>query len=194
VSELDLTPQHFRRLMGLFATGVTVLAVEAPEGIHGMTANAVTSVSLEPLLVLVCIDRRARMHRHVAVGRPYTINILREDQEPVSRYFAGSWGAPQPPEFRFRRWIHGPLLVGALGTVGCVMDRLVDGGDHTIVLSRVTGLYAGEPGRPLTFFGGRYRRLHDEEEAARPPADEWTHESVRLYHDAACWEEAADEA
>ena len=173
----------FRRLMGLFATGVTVVAVEGPDGVHGMTANAVCSVSLEPVLVLVCVDRRARLHDQLPPGRVFSINILREDQESLSRFFAGSWPKPPPPEFRFLRWEHGPLLIGALGTVGCRTERLLDGGDHTIVLARVTGLQEGEPGRALIFFGGRYRRLREAEDYVGAPADEWTHETVRIYYD-----------
>src|SRR3990172_1447552 len=154
--------------MGLFVTGVTVVAVDVPEGVHGMTANAVASVSLDPMLVLVCVDKRARMHGQLAVGRTFTINILRQDQEPLSRYFAGRWPRTPTPEFRFRRWEHGPLL---------------EGGDHPLVLGRVTGLQQGETGRPLIFFGGRYRHLREPEEYVGPPADEWTHESVRIYYD-----------
>ena len=169
--------------MGLFVTGVTVVAVDVPEGVHGMTANAVASVSLDPMLVLVCVDKRARMHGQLAVGRTFTINILRQDQEPLSRYFAGRWPRTPTPEFRFRRWEHGPLLVGALATVGCQMEQLLEGGDHTLVLGRVTGLHQGETGRPLIFFGGRYRHLREPEEYVGPPADEWTHESVRIYYD-----------
>lgn len=173
----------FRRIMGRFATGVTVVAVEAAEGVHGMTANAVTSVSLEPPLVLVCVDRRARMHRHLAMERPFTINILRQEQEPLSRYFSGSWPYPTPPEFRFQHWEHGPLLVGALAALGCRMDRLLEAGDHTVVLGRVMGLHEGEGGLPLVFFGGRYRRLVEAEAYAGAPADPWTHESVRIHYD-----------
>lgn len=179
---LPAEPAAFRRITGLFATGVTVVAVEVPDGVHGMTANAVTSVSLDPLLVLVCVDRKARMHRHLEEGKIYSVNILREGQESLSRYFAGSWHHSSPPEFRFIRSEHGPVLVGALGTVGCRMERLLDGGDHTMVLSRVIGLYEGESGHPLIFFGGRYRRLREEERGAAP-ADEWTHESIRIHYD-----------
>lgn len=176
-------PAEFRRAMGLFATGVTVVAVDVPDGVHGMTANAVASVSLEPLLLVVCVDHRARMHEHLTAGRAFSVNVLREEQEPLSRYFAGSWPQPRPPEFRFLRWDHGPLLVGAISVAGCRVARLLDGGDHTIVLGEVTGLYEGEPGRPLLFFGGRYRHLKEAEEYVGAPADPWTHESVRLFYD-----------
>lgn len=179
----ELGPAAFRRVMGRFATGVTVVAVEVAEGVHGMTANAVTSVSLQPPLVLVCVDRRARMHRYLAVERPFSINILRQEQEPLSRYFSGTWPHPTPPEFRFQRWEHGPLLVGALAAVGCRMHRLVRAGDHTVVLGQVTALHEGEAGQPLVFFGGRYRRLMEVEAYAGAPADAWTHESVRIHYD-----------
>lgn len=179
----ELNPAAFRRIMGFFATGVTVVAVDVPEGVHGMTANAVASVSLDPMLILVCVDRRARMHEQLALAGVFTINVLREEQEPLSRYFAGSWPPARPPEFRFHRWPHGPLLVGALASVGCRVERLLDGGDHTIVLGGVTGLAQGEAGQPLLFFGGRYRRLMEAEAYAGAPADPWTHESARIHYD-----------
>ncbi|MDQ7849593.1 MAG: flavin reductase family protein [Armatimonadota bacterium] len=181
VAELSATA--FRRVMGLFATGVTVLAVEIPDGVHGMTANAVASVSLDPILVLVCVDRRARTRQYLQTGRPFSINILRQEQEPLSRYFAGAWRYAGAPEFRFQRWAHGPLLVGALASVGCRVERLVEAGDHTIVLGAVTGLHQGEPGDPLLFFGGRYRRLMQAEAYVGAPADPWTHESARIHYD-----------
>lgn len=177
------TAAEFRRTMGLFATGVTVVAVDIPGGVHGMTANAVSSVSLEPLLLLVCVDRRARTHEHLQVDSVFSVNVLREEQEPLSRYFAGAWPQRHPPEFRFRRWEHGPLLIGALAVAGCRVERLLEGGDHTIVLGEVTGLQTGEGGRPLIFFAGRYRRLVEAEEYVGAPADPWTHESARIFFD-----------
>lgn len=169
--------------MGLLATGVTVVAADIPGGVHGMTANAVCSVSLEPLLLLVCVDRRARTHQHLQLGSVFSVNVLREEQEPLSRYFAGAWPQRHPPEFRFQHWEHGPLLVGALSVAGCRVARLLDGGDHTIVLGEITALHEGEPGRPLIFFGGRYRHLKEAEEYVGAPADPWTHESVRIFFD-----------
>jgi flavin reductase (DIM6/NTAB) family NADH-FMN oxidoreductase RutF len=169
--------------MGLFATGVTVVAVDVPGGVHGMTANALSSVSLDPLLLLVCVDRRARTHEHLKADSVCSVNVLREEQEPLSRYFAGAWPQPRPPEFRFQRWEHGPMLVGALAVAGCRVTRLVEGGDHTIVLAEVTGLQVGESGRPLIFFAGRYRHLAEPEAYVGAPADPWTHESARIFFD-----------
>jgi flavin reductase (DIM6/NTAB) family NADH-FMN oxidoreductase RutF len=179
----DCSSADFRRSMALFTTGVTVLAVDSPSGVHGMTANAVCSVSLDPMLVLACIDRRARLHELVGENTVFSVNVLRQEQEPLSRYFAGAWPFPAWPEFRFERWKHGPLLVGALVTVGCRSERLLSAGDHTIVVGRVTGLHRGEPGSPLVFFAGRYRRLLEANTYAGAVADPWTHESVQAFHE-----------
>lgn len=172
----------FRKVVGLLATGVTVVAAQQGDEIHGMTANAVTSVSLDPLLVLVCVGKYARMNRFMRSAGGFSINILSEDQEVLSRYFAGSWKLRTPPEFRFAPWQGGPRLVGSLAAVGCRMDRSIDAGDHWIVLGRVVALHEGDPtARPLLFFGGRYRRLA-ELEAPAPP-EEWSNDAVRIYYD-----------
>src|SRR3989442_8328639 len=118
-----MDPKAFRRVLGLFATGVTVLAAQHDDEIHGMTANAVTSVSLDPLLVLVCVGKHARMNHFIQGAGGFSINVLAEDQEPLSRYFSGAWPHQAPPEFRFVPWPGGPRLVGALAAMGCVVDR-----------------------------------------------------------------------
>ncbi|MDR7521289.1 MAG: flavin reductase family protein [Armatimonadota bacterium] len=168
----------FRRTIGLFATGVSVVALQTPDGVAGMTANAICSVSLEPLLVLVCVDRKARLARDLGVGRPFSINILREDQEVLSRYFGGGWHDLPPPEFRFEDWDGTPRLVGALASIRCAVDRLHDGGDHWIVLGRVVGLFeASGPSHPLIFYAGRYRRLAPPPVPAAPP-ERWGPDGV----------------
>ncbi|MGQ0569999.1 MAG: flavin reductase family protein [Armatimonadota bacterium] len=173
----------FRRTVGLFATGVTVVAVQTPDGIIGMTANAVTSVSLDPLLVLVCVDHTARLSSHLAVGGPFSINVLRDDQEVLSRYFASGWRDLPPPEFRFEPWGAAPRLVGALAAIRCVVERLYDGGDHGIVIGRVVGLHiGGTQQNPLLFFAGRYRRLAPLVSTAAPP-EELGPEGVSIYYE-----------
>lgn len=174
--------QTFRRVMGHFATGVTVIAAEHGKEIHGMTANAVTSVSLDPLLVLVCVDKRARMNRFIQEGGGFSINVLTEDQEALSRFFAGAWRHGSAPEFRFVPWVGGPRLVGSLSAIGCRLDRSLEAGDHWMVLGQVAALHEGDPaGRPLIFYGGRYRRLSETE---GPPApEEWHAEAVRVHYD-----------
>jgi len=173
----------FRRTIGLFATGVTVVAVQLPDGVLGMTANAVISVSLDPLLVLVCVDHRARLADHLEVGGPFSINVLRDDQEVLSRYFAGGWRDLPQPEFRFESWDDAPRLVGALAALRCVVDRMDDGGDHWIVVGRVVDLHeAPSPWNPLLFFAGRYRRLSPAAAPAAPP-EELGPDGVSIYYE-----------
>ena len=85
----SLTPELFRRVMGNFATGVTVITVEREPGkVHGMTANSFTSVSLDPLLVLVCVDQNAQLFSFLKMQRRFGVNILRSDQQSISEHFA----------------------------------------------------------------------------------------------------------
>jgi flavin reductase (DIM6/NTAB) family NADH-FMN oxidoreductase RutF len=160
--ERTVGERAFRRAMGRFATGVTVVAVDSPDGVVGMTANALASVSLDPILVLVCVEHRARIWRYMLPSRMFSINVLRADQETVSRYFAGGWREGMTITHRFEAWAGAPRLVGALAAVRCVVDRVFEGGDHGIVLSRVSAVHEGEPPEdPLLFFGGRYMKLNE---------------------------------
>jgi len=177
-----MDPKAFRRVLGLFATGVTVVAAQHDDEIHGMTANAVTSVSLDPLLVLVCVGKHARMNQFIQGAGGFSINVLAEDQESLSRYFSGAWPHQGPPEFRFVPWPGGPRLVGALVAVGCVVERRVEAGDHSIVLGRVVALHEdSQHPQPLLFYGGRYRRLGEAEPPTAPP-EQWPDDTVQIYH------------
>ncbi|MGQ0549035.1 MAG: flavin reductase family protein [Armatimonadota bacterium] len=176
-------PKALRRTMGLFATGVTVLATNTPDGVVGMTANAISSVSLDPLLVLACVDHRARFAGCLAPALPFSINFLRDDQEVLSRYFAGGWRDHPAPEYRFEPWGSAPRLVGALAAVRCDIDRLYDGGDHWIVVGRVVGVNEGiAPWNPLLFYAGRYRRLAPLVTPAAPP-EEWGPDGISIYYE-----------
>lgn len=169
--------------MGLFATGVTVVAVHEDGGVVGMTANSVTSVSLDPMLALVCVDHGARIAPYLIVGRRFAVNFLRDDQEVLSRYFASGWRYRPLPEFRFETWGGTPRLVGALAAVRCQVDRVYDGGDHHIVVGRILELSEGpSPWNPLLFFAGRYRRLAALETPASPP-EEWGPDGVSIYYE-----------
>lgn len=161
-SALEIDPRHFRRTLGRFATGVTVVTVARPEGPHGMTANAFLSVSLDPPLVLVSVDRRARMHAYLAEAIRYGVSILARDQEIAARHFAGK---PQPGFDPVFRWVAGvPLLEGAVAQLVCDVWERVPAGDHTLVLGRVRWLDYWDR-EPLVFFGGDFRclevQLHD---------------------------------
>jgi len=157
-----IDPKHFRRTLGRFATGVTVVTVARPEGPHGMTANAFLSVSLDPPLVLVSVDRRARMHAYLEEAQRYGVSVLARDQEVAARHFAGKPRAGFEPQFR---WVEGvPLLEGAVAQIVCDVWERIPAGDHTLVLGRVRWLDYWER-EPLVFFGGDFRclevQLHD---------------------------------
>jgi len=164
-STTPLDPRAYRNTIGLFATGVTVVSTQMGETVHGMTANAVTSLSLEPMLLLVAVGKKARLATLLPQATGFTVNILRADQEALSTFFAGGWHQPTPPPFRFVPWDIGPelgtvRLEGALAAIGCTLHSLVDGGDHWIVQGKVVALHQGmEPRLPLLFYGGRFRQL-----------------------------------
>lgn len=182
---LPVSPRQYRDVMGLFATGVTVITAAQGKSPHGMTANAVTSVSLEPTLLLVSIDRRARMHDIVLAAERFAVNILAEDQEDLSNHFAGRHTEqPAPSSLRFKYDYDGaaPRIESCLATIQCVVERVLDGGDHSIVLGRVLAIRA-DPAvtRPLIFHAGGYRRLAEHDSGHLPAPDPWRHGAARLY-------------
>jgi flavin reductase (DIM6/NTAB) family NADH-FMN oxidoreductase RutF len=147
----------FRRTLGMFATGVTVLTTRVGDQAHGMTANAFMSVSLQPPLVLVSIDRRARMCTLLHEGTRFGINVLEAGQAALSDQFAGRV-AEGAPEARFELVHETPLVEGALAHLVARVVRSYWGGDHSLFVGQVEFARYGE-GRPLLFHGGRYERL-----------------------------------
>jgi flavin reductase (DIM6/NTAB) family NADH-FMN oxidoreductase RutF len=165
LDDVTIDSRAFRNTIGLFATGVTVVAVETNGEIYGMTANAVTSVSLEPLLVLVCVQKEAHLIQFLRQAEGFSISILNENQEDLSSFFANMWHKPEPPPFAFIPWLGGPRLKGAIGAIACRTVEFVEGGDHWIVMGQVVGLYQAEnPANPLLYYRGQYRRMLDEVE------------------------------
>jgi flavin reductase (DIM6/NTAB) family NADH-FMN oxidoreductase RutF len=148
---------EFRRVLGRFATGVTVITVAVGDQVHGMTANAFMSVSLRPPLVLISVDRRARTHALLHEGRPYGVSVLASDQDALSDHYAGRRGGAQP-EHRFELVHETPLVEGALAHVVARIVRSYWGGDHSLFLGQVEYARYGE-GRPLLFHAGHYERL-----------------------------------
>jgi len=170
--------------MGLFATGVTVVTAHAGPDMHAMTASAVMSVSLDPLLVCVSVGRRARMNEFLLRAGGYALNILSENQQALSPFFASAWPHPSPPEYRLEPWVGGPRLVGCVAAVGCEVDRVVEAGDHHLFLGRVLALYRADgPLNPLLFFGGRYQRLGQPVAAPRDPIEMWNPEEVQIFYE-----------
>jgi 3-hydroxy-9,10-secoandrosta-1,3,5(10)-triene-9,17-dione monooxygenase reductase component len=152
----DVDPAHFRTVMGHFATGVTVVTAASPEGPVGMTANAVASLSLRPLLLLVCFDNEARTLPVVQASGRFGVNVLARGQAPLARLFASK--APEIEKFAsVPHRIHDgiPVIEGVLAWVGCDLERLVEAGDHTIGIGAVTAAENGD-GEPLVWHRGAY--------------------------------------
>jgi flavin reductase (DIM6/NTAB) family NADH-FMN oxidoreductase RutF len=160
---MSATQTEFRKALGCFATGVTVITVDYEGQVHGMTANAFTSVSLDPLLVLVCVDHKARTHAHLHAKKRFGVNVLTEGQRPVSEYYARPERTHEHAEeetgARFDRTQHGtPVLHDALAYMECRLHTVQDAGDHTIFIAEVEDVVVRE-GDPLLFFKGAYHKI-----------------------------------
>lgn len=158
---MSFDPSLQRRIFGQFATGVTVITTKFGEELHGMTANAVTSLSLSPPLALVAVDRQAHMHEQLRRAGAFAINILRADQESLSQRFAKRG----PKEFGDLAFTPGPhsgaaVFADVLAWVDCRLAETLPGGDHDIFVGEIV---AGEcvGGAPLLYFAGKYAKLAD---------------------------------
>ncbi len=162
-------PRRYRDAIGLFATGVAIIVGRVGDEVLAMTVNAVSSVSLDPMLVMFCPGKKSRLAKHVAGLSGFSINILRHDQQALSTYFAGSWKEPTPPPFRFVPSRTGLRLEGSLASIDCEIAQRVDAGDHWLVLGRVLALHSGiGPHRPLLFYKGRYEGVDFSASAPAP--------------------------
>src|SRR4051794_28963870 len=157
-----MRPVHadrFRAVMARFPTGVTVVTAMGADGPVGMTANAVTSLSLDPLLLLVCFDRGARTLPVVQAAGRFGVNVLAVGQEDLARRFAGK--GPEDGKFAgvpYAVDVGVPVLEGAHAWLGCDLERLVDGGDHVIGIGAVHAAEVGV-GEALAWYAGRYGRF-----------------------------------
>jgi flavin reductase len=147
-----------RKIMGQFATGVTIVTTDGVAGPHGLTANAVASLSLDPPLVLVAVEKRAHSLDYLRKNGCFAVNILRLEQEEISRRFA----TPGPKDFIglniTRASTTAPILTDCLAFVDCRVVEILPGGDHEIFVGEImAGEYHG--GDPLLYFAGGYRRL-----------------------------------
>ena len=152
--------------MGRFATGVTIVTVDLDGEVHGMTANAFASVSLDPMLVLVCVDHTTRTHAHLHSKKRFGVNVLREDQRAISEYYARPERTQENAEVeagaRFQRTKHGtPMLQGSLAYLECRLRSAEVAGDHTIFIAEVEDVVVRE-GEPLLFFRGGYRKVGED--------------------------------
>jgi flavin reductase (DIM6/NTAB) family NADH-FMN oxidoreductase RutF len=159
----SLTPELFRRVMGSYPTGIIVLTAEREDRqVHGMTANTLTSVSLDPLLILVCIDQNARLLTYLKRRRRFGVNILKDTQQLISEHFAKPQQDPEEEArlgVRFQWTKTGiPMLGDALARVGCNVVAQYMAGDHTIFVGEVESLELND-GEPLLYHRGKYRGL-----------------------------------
>jgi flavin reductase (DIM6/NTAB) family NADH-FMN oxidoreductase RutF len=163
---MTLNPAEFRKAMGCFATGVTIITLDLDGEVHGMTANAFASVSIDPLLVLVCVDHNTRTHAHMQAKKRFGINVLGEEQRAISEYYARPARTHEHAEAeagaRFDRTQHGtPRLQGALAYLECRLHSSEEAGDHTIFIAAVEDVEVRE-GDPLLFFRGKYRKVGED--------------------------------
>ena len=158
-SRLKISKDEFRAALGRFASGVTVVTTRDRENrLHGITVSAFCSVSLEPPLILVCIDKEAGSHYAFEQSRAFVVNILREDQQFLSDRFASQL----PDKFadvKYRAGIENlPVLEDVLVNLECRLVNAYDGGDHTIYTGEIVVSTVGE-GKPLVYFHGEYGKI-----------------------------------
>lgn len=145
--------------MASYPTGVTVLTALAGQAPSGMTANAVCSLSLQPLLMLACIARSARTLEPIRASRAFAINVLASDQHELARRFASS--RPGPDKWEGVRWhvrAGTPVIERSAAWIGCRLSELRDGGDHVIAIGEVVDL-EGSDAEPLVWHLGDFRQL-----------------------------------
>jgi flavin reductase (DIM6/NTAB) family NADH-FMN oxidoreductase RutF len=173
----SLDPATFRSIVGQFPTGVAIVTAQGSSGPAGLTTNAITSLSLDPLLLIVCFDNTSRTLPIVRECGRFGVNILRAGDEELAALFASKRVAREKFESVTHTVDHGvPVLDDALAWVVCDVDALHAGGDHTIGVGSVTAAGHGEPGEPLVFYGGVWRRLAGDSSGSRqgrPPDGGW---------------------
>ena len=160
---MSLDSRIYRDIWGGFATGVTVITTDCDGWLHGMTANGVTSVSLDPLLMLVCVEKEARCHAQLGKAGAFGVSLLGADQQKISNTFAQGTD-PEQGKLRgvpFHKGPSGnPILDNSLAYLECRLKEVFDGGDHDIFVGEAIGGEILRPeDHPLVFFRGRYREL-----------------------------------
>ena len=159
---VDLSPRRLRDAFGCFATGVTIVtAFDSGGSPVGITANSFTSVSLEPPLLLFCLDRRSRRAPILEQAPAYAVNVLHAGQEALSTRFArGASSTDALDDIPWDRQEGAPVLRDAMAVFSCRPHAVHDGGDHVILVGRVIGLRLEPDQDPLLYFQGRYRSVH----------------------------------
>jgi 4-nitrophenol 2-monooxygenase / 4-nitrocatechol 4-monooxygenase, reductase component len=156
-----MDPAEFRNAIGRFLTGVTVITTAHDAVLHGITASAVASLSVDPPTLLVCLNKQSATRGAVAAARRFVVNVLAADQVELAMHFAS-----KSPEKFVRMEVetspHGlPRLPGAVATIECVVAAEVDGGTHSIFVGRAESGSTGS-GAPLGYFRGRFVQVEPE--------------------------------
>jgi flavin reductase (DIM6/NTAB) family NADH-FMN oxidoreductase RutF len=156
-----ISPSSFRQIMGCFATGITVVTTRGEQGVGvGLTVNSLTSVSLDPPLVLFCLERQAQLYPVFKAAKLFAFNFLAEGQEAVSRHFADRHHNPRPKNLWDKPQQGCPIMSGTLGWVVCRKQAVHRAGDHDIFVGEVLKLHKRSGHRdPLLYFHGRYRKI-----------------------------------
>ncbi|WP_158215310.1 flavin reductase family protein [Candidimonas nitroreducens] len=159
MNTLPISSQKFRSLMGRFITGVTVIAApnaESPIEVVAMTASSLTSVSLNPLLLLFCVRNESSFLPHLKRSRKFSVNILASHQDSISRYYGGSVSKGYQGEWVFNSGSV-PMLADANASLICKIFHMQEFGDHHVVIGQVTEMAAAEPPAPaLIYAAGQY--------------------------------------
>jgi flavin reductase (DIM6/NTAB) family NADH-FMN oxidoreductase RutF len=156
-----ISSDQFRQVMGNFATGITVVTTRDRDNKpYGLTVNSFTSVSLNPVLVLVCLDLKLSGLQWFKDSKHFGINILSEHQEEISRMFAKK-DSDRPASIYFDGSLGLPLIKNSLAVMECKTVQIYEGGDHLIFLGEVDNAENLQPDHPLLYFRGKYRKLHE---------------------------------
>ncbi len=163
---MTVEPRAFRDTLGRVPTGVTVITTTAQDGeMHGVTIGSFSSLSLEPPLVLFCLDKHANCRQAFLDSTHFAVNVLAEDQSALSSIFATK-NAPRPwhdLDYSIGAASGAPLMAGTVARIECTTEVIHDGGDHDILIGRAKALETDAVGRPLIFFAGGYRQLAADE-------------------------------
>jgi flavin reductase (DIM6/NTAB) family NADH-FMN oxidoreductase RutF len=166
LAQQEFSGPEFRNALGAFATGVTVITTQGAEHPFGMTANAFSSVSLDPPLVLICVISGTHGADSIERNGVFAVNILGDDHEPISRYFSSKDRPSGPDAFseipHFTAVTGSPILDGAAGYLDCRVHAAHEAGDHLVFIGEVVALGHNPEAKPLLFHGGRYCFVKDD--------------------------------
>ena len=156
-----MNPTDFRKICGQFATGVTVLTTTSNGEVHGITVNSFTSVSLDPPLILFCIDKKARFNTPLTAEKSLAINILSEEQQEISNRFANPSMTSEErfSGLQFLSDYANPVFDDNVGVLTAQLQKTHDGGDHWIYIAKVI---EGQSfaGNPLLYYSGSYSKVN----------------------------------